>query len=143
MKNLVLILIKQKLLVFSFLVTGFTVISSSELQAQTFTSHNGSLQTNFVNAYVAIDRLEAELASLKVLLASLNPNSQIYRDMNAKYEFYDRIRAILVDGRTFDSGTVAITVEQVSRLLSTDTFGLLSKTYILQLKQSIHQLLQQ
>lgn len=143
MKNLVLKFIRLKLVVFSFILAGFTVLSSSDLQAQTFTSHNGGLQGNYVNAYVAIDRLEAALASIRGTLAGLNSNTQQYKDLSAKYEFYDKIRATLADGKTFDSATVAITVEEVSRLLSTDTFGSLSKTYILQLKQSINQLLQQ
>ena len=142
MKNLVLKFMRLKLVVFGFILTGFTVLSFSELQAQTFTSHNGGPQGAFVDVYTAIDRLEAELASIKFLLSNLHPNSQAYRELNAKYLFYDKIREILADSKTFDSARVALVVKEVGSFLHSDAYGGLSKTLILQLKQDVTLLLQ-
>jgi hypothetical protein len=142
MKNIVWKLTRVRLVVLSFLLTGLSVFSFSSLQAQSAIATNAVPQGNFVDGQTAILRLEAELESIQVLLESLNPNSQAYRTLNAKFIFFTSVMEALISAKAESPATVAVTISEVGSTLGNDAYGNLSKTVIQQLKQEIIELLQ-
>jgi hypothetical protein len=145
MKNVVLNFIQLKLMVLSFLFTGLCVFSSSNIQAQKATVDDlyTSPQGQFVNAPTAITRLEIQLSSLKNTISNLVPGSQQYLELEAKYAYYDQIRSILVDGKTFDSAAVASAIGAGMGIFATDVYDNFSKTLKQEFKQSAINLLKQ
>ena len=144
MKNAVLNFLQLKLIVLSFLFTGLCVFSS-DLQAQKATIDDlySAPQGQFVNANTAITRLEIELESLKITMSHLVPGSQQYLELDAKYAYYDQIRAILVDGKTFDSAAVASAIGAGMGIFATDVYDNFPKTLKQEYKQGAINLLKQ
>ena len=145
MKNAVLNFLQLKLIVLSFLFTSLCVFSSSDLQAQKATIDDlySPAQGQYVNASTAITRLEIELSSLKNTISNMVPGSQQYLELEAKYAYYDQIRAILVDGKTFDSAAVANAIGVGMGIFATDVYDNFPKTTKQGFKQSAINLLKQ
>ena len=142
MKQELLKLSRFKLLVLSCVLVGICMFSTTDMTAQSAYAKDAIPQGNFVDVNLAILRLDAELESFQVLLAGLNPYSQAYRTLTAKYLYYDTIRERLAAGKETDPSAVALAITEVSKALGADAYGGLSKTLQDQFKQDVIQVLQ-
>ena len=133
----------MKLIVLGILFTGLSVFSTADVHAQTqqldpmYSVPSG----NFVDAATAIFRLEADMESIKFFLSQLNPNSSQFRELEAKYVYYDNIRMILTEGKGSHSSDTAAAIAGGMRIYAQEGYETLNKTLKLQYRENAIQLL--
>jgi hypothetical protein len=142
MKNAILSFLRMKLIVLGLLFTGLAVFSPNDMQAQGYELDPlySVPSGNFVEPNIAIGRLEADLESLKVLMSQLNPNSSQYRDMAAKYAYYDEIRIILVEDSSSHNPT-AQAIASGARIYTMEAYHMISKNLKTQYREDAIDLL--
>ena len=133
----------MKLIVLGLLFSGLAVFSTTDMQAQGYELEPlySVPPGNFVDSPTAIARLEADLESLKVLMSQLNPNSSQYRDMAAKYAFYDEIRIILVDDNGSHASPTAQAIAGGARIYTMEAYHMISKNLKMQYREEAIDLL--
>ncbi len=114
------------------IMVGLYVVSLPTLQAQSHVNDNFlSVPSGpYVSTQTAIDRVETQCKILKGQLEVLDPSSNTYRTVEAKYEFYSLILNDLYDGKTVQESLVT----GLTSLLA-DRYAFFTKQEKLQLKQ--------
>jgi hypothetical protein len=144
MKNFLSHFSSKRLVFFSILISGLFVLSSYEVNAQSNPMADGAFevpQGNFVDVATAIIRLENALEGIKIQLSNMDPASQAYQDLQSKYNYFNTISSILVDGKETVPQAVANAIARAMLLHTTDAYGVILKTKLIIYKQDAINLL--
>lgn len=128
-----------KFLLLTAISVVMCLIASSGIQAQSSKVNSGLYDIPkgpYVEADLAILRLDAELNTLKTQMLALNPGTQSYKVVEWKYVFYHSIRDRLVDGREVRDAIVT-----GLGIYVTDMYGDAPESQKLQHKNAVVQLL--
>jgi len=142
MKNLVLEGIRSRLLIAGIICTGLFMFTA-DLNAQHATPHDlyEAPEGDFVVASIAVGRLDAELAQIRYTINNLTPGSHIHYEWEAKYAYYDAVKAALLDSKSGHSQDVANAIAKGAHIFSTEAWSSLSKTLISSYRENLINLL--
>ena len=144
MKNISASIISKKATFIGLLIALFFVFGETDVKAQQTSTKDNTYavpQGNFVDVSEAIIRLDAALENLKISMDGLDPHSAAYQTMEMRYVYFDRIKAILEDGKGTDSATVANAIASAISVLNTDGTNTLGIKDIYSFKQDAINLL--
>ena len=132
MKSTFLPFLTLKPLKVSLILVGLWVLFTPALQAQSQVNDNFLTVPNgpYVSVQTAIDRLETQCKVLKGQLEVLDPATNTYKTVEAKYDYYSAILQALYDGKTVKESIVAC----LTALLA-DRYGFFTKQEKQQIKQ--------
>jgi len=140
MKSKVSAILSFRLAIVSLIFAGLFLFAPSTMKAQSTAVANfhSVPPVAYVTPAVAITRVEGQILWLKGQYEVLDPNSQEYRNNEAKYAFYTAILNNLNDGKT-----VAQSIESALLVFDTDAVGVLPKGKKEEYKQDAINLLKQ
>lgn len=141
MKSTITNFLTFKPMLICLIMVGLYVVSAPTLQAQSSNVNDNFLTVPagpYVSASTAITRLEDQCAALKGQMEVLNPNSNEYKAVLGKYDFYSAILTPLYEGKAVSESLVI-----GLKLLLTDSYGSYTKQQKQQLKQDAISLLTQ
>ena len=80
-------------------------------------------QGNFVTVEQAIERLDIQLQAWKSIMSTMDPHSQAYANLLAKYTYFDRIRYLLGEEKSTDGAATAKAIADALSVTITDEGG--------------------
>lgn len=134
--------LKHTLLLQLSLVCGLLFFANVTAEAQATTSIGAaSEKVAFVGHQEAVNRLDNALQTLKTQMAGLSQGSQLYKQLDGKYAYYNTIRSIILSDKVVTSDDMARAIDRAMGAYASDAYGTVPDPQRLQNKQSAIDLL--